>query len=380
MVEHRIILTGGGTGGHVYPALSVAEELKKNKDVKAILYIGAKGHIEERLAVERGLDFVGLSVSGLPRKLSGKLLSWPFTTIAAVGRALSIMSNFNPTAVLGTGGYASAPPLAAAGFMKVPYVVHEPDAHPGLVNRAFAGGASLISCGMAAAAETLKSKNGPTVVNGNPIRDSFVRPPTRAAAARLFSLDPHLKTLLVTGGSQGAQAINDALSGALTRLLKEREDVQVLHQAGDKNLEDYLSRLPDGLRRHDRYQLRAYIDDLAVAYAMSDLTIARAGAMTISELTVSGTPAIFIPYPFAAQNHQEFNARSIERNGGAVLIIQKELSADLLCRTVLSLLSDEEKLAQMRSAMKSMGRPNATADIAQQLMELSARFQKAPVG
>ncbi|HEY9785437.1 MAG TPA: undecaprenyldiphospho-muramoylpentapeptide beta-N-acetylglucosaminyltransferase [Candidatus Obscuribacterales bacterium] len=375
MVEHRIVLTGGGTGGHVYPALAVAEELKQWQDVKAILYIGAQGHLEERLAKEGGLEFIGLSVAGLPRRVSPKLFTWPFRTMFAVDRALKVFREFAPTAVLGTGGYASAPPLAAAALRHIPYIIHEPDAHPGLVNRIFAKGAHIVSCGMESAGEKLATR-GQTFINGNPIRRSFLRLPSREEAARSFQLKPELKTLLITGGSQGAAAINQAVVEALPDILSQVKDVQVVHQVGDKNFDDFKSTLPASLCAETRYQIRPYIDDLAVAYAFSDLTIARAGAMTISELGVTGTPAIFIPYPFAAQNHQEFNARYVESQGAATMILQSELTGERLCKTVLDLLQDETKLQTMREHMARLGRPSAAANIANQLRALSADFQK----
>jgi len=174
MVKHRIVLTGGGTGGHVYPALSVAEQLKEDPDVEAILYIGARDHLEERLAAERNIEFIGLSVGGMPRKLSLKMLTWPFQMFAATMRAQKVLLNFKPTAVLGTGGYASAPPLAAAWLSSIPYAIHEPDAHPGLVNRVFGSKAKLVSLGMEGAAGQFRPKNGKVVSTGNPVGKNFV--------------------------------------------------------------------------------------------------------------------------------------------------------------------------------------------------------------
>src|SRR6185437_13014740 len=174
MLRHRIILTGGGTGGHIYPALAVAEQLKEDPDIEAILYIGAAGHREEKLAVERQLEFVGLDVAGLPRKLSPKLVRWPFQLSGAVLHSRKVLQKFAPTVVLGTGGYASAAPLMAACTLGIPYAIHEPDAHPGMVNRLLAGNARLVSCGMEGAVDELRSRRGRVVVNGNPVRQTFV--------------------------------------------------------------------------------------------------------------------------------------------------------------------------------------------------------------
>src|SRR4030095_879107 len=220
MVRHRIVLTGGGTGGHIYPALAVAERLQSDPDVEALLYVGAEGQSEQKLAGDRKIEFAGLVVSGMPRQFSSQLISWPLEMLQAIGEAKKTLRLFRPTAVLGTGGYASAPPLAAAWNLSVPYAVHEPDAHPGLVNRVFARNAHLVSVGMEAAAKSLNTGRGRIVVNGNPVRKSFVRLLSRDAACAVMGLDATLRTVLVTGGSQGAKTVKDALLQALPSLLQ----------------------------------------------------------------------------------------------------------------------------------------------------------------
>jgi UDP-N-acetylglucosamine--N-acetylmuramyl-(pentapeptide) pyrophosphoryl-undecaprenol N-acetylglucosamine transferase len=377
-MHHRIAITGGGTGGHVYPALSVYEQLLRDPEIEAILYIGAKGHLEERLAADRKVQFVGLRSVGLPRKLSPELLAWPFQTLSAVLEARKVLRLFRPTAVLGTGGYAAAPPLAAAKLMAVPYAVHEPDAHPGKVNRLFAGSASLCSLGMEGATQRMQCGSGKVVVNGNPIADRFLHPPDRREASASLGLNADLCTMLVTGGSQGAQAINDAVLAALPKLLTIEPPLQIVHQVGEKNFAEYKQQV-DALSASSldlaRYHIRPYFDDLATVYAATDLAICRAGAMTIAELGVSGTPAIFVPYPYAAQDHQTHNARFVEAKGAAIVIMQQELSAQRLFETVQTLLGDRAKLGSMRAAMKALGKPDAAASLAVQLKQLSTDYQ-----
>ena len=375
MVSHRVVLTGGGTGGHIYPALAVAEQLKDDPDVESILYIGAAGHREEKLAVERGLKFIGLEVSGLPRTLSPKLASWPFQFSGAVMECRKYLKNFQPTVVLGTGGYASAPPLMAAWMMGVPYAIHEPDAHPGLVNRAFAANARLISCGMEGAVDRLKSRRGRVVVNGNPVGRSFTNPLRRDSACAVLGLNPGLKTILITGGSQGARAINEAVLDALPALLESEVGIQVVHQVGEKNIVEHKERLTPALQQNLRYSLRDYFDDLSLAYSVTDLAVCRSGAMTIAELSVTGCPAIFIPYPFAAADHQMHNAKFMASKGAAVVMPQDSLSGEQLASEILSLFSEDSRLRDMRKAMLSCGRPQAAADLALQLKEVSTEFQ-----
>jgi UDP-N-acetylglucosamine--N-acetylmuramyl-(pentapeptide) pyrophosphoryl-undecaprenol N-acetylglucosamine transferase len=376
MVKHRIVLTGGGTGGHVYPALSVAERLKENTEVEAILYIGANGHLEERLAAERKLDFIGLSVGGMPRKFSFKMLTWPLQMISAILKAKSVLAKFKPTAVLGTGGYASAPPLAAAQLLKVPYAVHEPDAHPGLVNRVFGNNARVVSLGMEGAAEQFHPKNGKVVVNGNPVSKNFSRHMDKAAACALFGLNPEYVTLLITGGSQGAQAINETVLQALPRLLALEPPLQIIHQVGEKNFEEFKGRLDSATLNNPRYQLRAYIDDLSTAYAACDFTLCRAGAMTISELAVTGTPAIFVPYPFAAQDHQTFNANFVRDKKAALVIVQSELTVESFMAVVKEAADKSNNMLNtMRINMAKLGKPDAAENLAKNLQELSESYQ-----
>ncbi|MBX9720082.1 MAG: undecaprenyldiphospho-muramoylpentapeptide beta-N-acetylglucosaminyltransferase [Candidatus Obscuribacterales bacterium] len=375
MVNHRIVLTGGGTGGHIYPALAVAEQLRDDPEIDAILYMGARGHMEEKLAAERGLEFVGLEVSGLPRRFSGKLLAWPFQFIAAVFDARRTLLDFRPSVVLGTGGYASAPALAAAALLKIPYAIHEPDAHAGLVNRWLSRGASLVSCGMQGAHSRLRPSHGRIVVNGNPVGKSFVSPMKRDAACAVLGLRSDLRTLLITGGSQGAKAINEAVITALPTLLEFDPPIQIIHQVGSKNLYECKERLDPMVLSNTRYFLRDYFDDLSVAYASSDLAICRAGAMTVSELSVTGTPAAFIPYPFAAADHQTHNAKYMAGKGAAILIPQDQLTPDLLIKELKAIMTDDERLRAMRKAMTAEGKPQASRDLASQLKELSTAFQ-----
>ena len=376
MVKHRIVLTGGGTGGHVYPALSVAEQLKEDPDVEAILYIGARDHLEERLAAERNIEFIGLSVGGMPRKLSLKMLTWPFQMFAATMRARKVLLNFKPTAVLGTGGYASAPPLAAAWLSSIPYAIHEPDAHPGLVNRVFGSKAKLVSLGMEGAAGQFSPKNGKVVSTGNPVGKKFVSPIGKDAACAVFGLRPECITVLITGGSQGAQAINETVLESLPRLLELDPPIQIIHQVGEKNFASFEQRLDATTLGNPRYHLRPYFDDLSIAYAVSDLTVCRAGAMTISELAVTGTPAIFIPYPFAAQDHQTFNAKFVESKGAARVLTQSNLNVESFIGLLKEILFDHEKLYAMRLAMKELGKPNAAADLAANVKKLSTTYQQ----
>jgi UDP-N-acetylglucosamine--N-acetylmuramyl-(pentapeptide) pyrophosphoryl-undecaprenol N-acetylglucosamine transferase len=373
-MAHRIILTGGGTGGHVYPALAVAEQLKKRSDVEGIIYLGVQGHIEEKLAKENGIDFVGLKVIGLPRKISPKLFTFPWHLSKAVWQARNIIKKFKPTAVLGTGGYAAAPALIVAVLKKIPIILHEPDSNPGLVNKAFAPHAQIISLGMAAAETKFKrlNKKAKIVLNGNPLAERFLHLPSHEQACQELGLDANLPVILVTGGSQGAQALNQAVYEMLSLMVANDNGTafQIVHQVGDKNWSTMESSLASSLRSNPRYKPRKYFDNLAIAYAACDLSICRSGAMTIAELAATGTPAIFVPYPFAAADHQTFNARFVASKGAAKVIMQNDLTGQKLYQEITELLGSSE-LKQMRHHMLALAKPQAATTLAEQVLNLS---------
>ncbi|MCW5824517.1 MAG: undecaprenyldiphospho-muramoylpentapeptide beta-N-acetylglucosaminyltransferase [Cyanobacteria bacterium TGS_CYA1] len=371
-MNHRIVLTGGGTGGHIYPALSVHDELlRQNPDVD-MLYIGAKDHMEEKLCNARGIKFYGLDVSGLPRKASLSLIVWVAQMSRSMYECRKIFKDFAPTAVLGTGGYASAPALFAAKQLNIPFAVHEPDAYPGLVNKLFSRWAEIISLGMEGARDRLPAVQGQVIINGNPVGANFVNPKSRADACRILDVRADLKTIVVTGGSQGARALNETLIQALPQLF-ERGNLQIIHQCGEKNLEEVKSRVNPTYLSSGLYIPKAYFEDLALAYVASDLAVCRAGAMTLAELSALGKPAIFIPYPHAAQNHQFHNAKYFESKNAARVIRQDELSVERFVETIKELVLDgNEKLQEMQSAMAKMGKPEAAKSLALQLLNLSA--------
>jgi len=374
---HRVILTGGGTGGHVYPALAVAEQLKKRPEVESIVYVGVEGKLEEKLAKQMGLEFVGLKVIGLPRQISPKLFSFPWQLSKAIWQALKTINEFKPTVILGTGGYAAAPTLSAALLKSIPFAIHEPDSYPGLVNKIFAPHAKLVSLGMEAAQTKFNrlSRKEKVFFNGNPISERYSHLPDRQTACINLDLDPHLPVVLVTGGSQGAHAINEAVYAMLPQLISRENAAvvfQILHQVGDKNWQTMESSLNPALRHHRLYKPRKYIDDLSIAYAAADLSICRSGAMTIAELTACGTPAIFIPYPYGAQNHQDFNAKTVADAYAAKVIPQTELSGTGLYEVIERLLNNNFKMSQMRQQMLSLAKPQAAAALTEQLLNVSA--------
>lgn len=310
----------------------------------------------------------------MPRKISPKLFSFPWQLGKSVWQAKNIIKKFKPTAVLGTGGYAAAPALAAAIIKKIPIIIHEPDSNPGLVNKVFAPYAKIISLGMEAAQAKFESlTKAKIIINGNPLAERFLKLPNRLEACNELGLNPDLPVVLVTGGSQGAQAINEAVYEMVSDMVQgpEKAKFQIVHQIGDKNWADMEAHLDSSIRNHPLYKAKKYFDNLAIPYAACDIAVCRSGAMTISELAVTGTPAIFIPYPFAAADHQAFNAHYIASKGAAKVIMQNDLSSSELHKAIIQLITDTNHLSMMQRQMHSLAKPQAATQLTEQLLQWS---------
>ncbi len=359
----KIILCGGGTGGHVFPNIAISELLKKQE--YDLSYIGVNGKIEEKLCEENSIDFYGYEFSGFPRKLRKEILIWPFNLLKAVSKAKVYLKHFKPDIVFGTGGYSSAPVFIAAKRLNIPYIVHNLDVRFGLANKFCANGASCITLGFPSNSDFLKDTRN--FVTGNPVRKTFtdIEKVNKEQIFKEFNLDPKKKTIFVIGGSQGANAINETILEILKDLILDN-NIQVIHQTGETSHEAFTKRIPisveRGLKPLSTYIAKPFFDNPEKCYHISDLIISRSGAMTTTEITTLGKPAIFIPYPFAG-NHQEANINHLTEAGGAILLRQKELTSKLLLGTILKIINDENKLNEMSKITKSFARPDSANEI-----------------
>ena len=369
----KIVLCGGGTGGHVFPNIAISELLKK-QDCD-LFYIGVSGKIEENLCEENSLDFYGYDFSGFPRKLRKEILIWPFNLLKAVSKAKVYLKHFKPEIVFGTGGYSSAPVFIAAKRLNIPYIVHNLDVRFGLANKFCANGASSVTLGFPSNSDFLKTT--PCFVTGNPVRETFIEieKKDKEPIFKEFNLDPKKKTIFVIGGSQGANAINETILEILKELVLDN-NIQVIHQTGETSHEAFIKRIPASvtgdfkhspstdapLGRLYPYIAKPFFDNPEKCCYIADLIISRSGAMTTTEITTLGKPAIFIPYPFAG-NHQEANINHLVEAGGAILLKQKELTSKLLLNTILEMINNENKLNKMSKITKSFAKPNAASDI-----------------
>ncbi len=362
-----IVLTGGGTGGHAYPAISIGRAIRAQLPDCDLLYIGSRNGMEEAMAAEAGIPFVGLT----SRKM-GRLVSFgTVLTAASLGKgfveALAVLRRSKPDMVIGTGGYVAAAVVLAQAMRGGKTLIHEQNMVPGRTNGLLARFASRICVSFEDTKNAFPREK--TVVTGLPVRPEILDVPDKAESRRRLGLDPDKFTVLVFGGSQGARTLNNAVASALPRL---RElPVQVLHQAGKRNFDEVSQAA--GSVGWSGYHLRAYLDDMASAYGAADMVVCRSGASTVCEITVVGLPAVFVPYPFAITNEQRLNARYVADRGGAVVIEDADFSGEALAGHVERLHDSPDDLRKMREASRQLGRPDAAREVVRTALDLIGR-------
>ena len=358
----RIIISGGGTGGHIFPAVAIANEIRRRYPDADILFVGANGRMEMTRVPEAGYDIVGLDITGLQRRLTPENLLFPVRVFRAVRKAGKLLEEFRPDAVVGVGGYASAPVLLAATSRHIPSLIQEQNSYAGLVNKLLAKRVQKI-CVAYEGMEKFFPKEK-LVLTGNPVRTEIAHG-DRAEALRFFGLDPARKTLLVVGGSLGARTLNEATAAALPRL--QAAGVQLLWQTG--KLYFPLAQQQAAPFAADNLQALEFIKRMDLAYAAADVVASRAGALSVSELCLTGKPAVLVPSPNVAEDHQTQNARALVSKGAAVLITDEHAPQRLYDET-LRLLADEPRQQQLSQRIKELARLEATAAIVDELLKL----------
>src|SRR5579863_1260469 len=343
----RAILAGGGTGGHVIPALAIANQLKKSYGAE-VLFIGTARGIENRLVPAAGYPLQLVRVGALKNVSLMTRLKTAFDLPRAVWDASRMLNEFAPDVVIGVGGYASGPAMLAAIVKHIPTLAFEPNVVPGFANRMVA---RFVSAAAVHFEETSKYFRH-AEVTGVPVRQAF------------FEIAPKrggTPTLLVFGGSQGAHAINDAMFRCLGVLQKEAPGIHIIHQTGER---DYNDALAAYRRLGESAEVSKFIEDMPAAFARADLVVCRSGASTVAEITAAGKPAIFVPFPRAADDHQRINAEALAREGAAVVVEESRLQGVWLAETIAALLQDPHRLQQMSQAARSLAHPKAASDIA----------------
>ncbi|WP_348822741.1 undecaprenyldiphospho-muramoylpentapeptide beta-N-acetylglucosaminyltransferase [Flavobacterium aestuarii] len=360
MAKYKFILSGGGTGGHIYPAIAIANELKSRFPDAEILFVGAKDKMEMQKVPQAGFEIKGLWIAGLQRKLTIQNAMFPFKVIDSLWKSRKIIREFKPDAVIGTGGFASGPLLKMANSMNIPTVIQEQNSYPGITNKLLSKKANSICV----AYEDLERffPQEKIKLTGNPVRQDLLDIQSkRDEAITHFKLDRNKKTLLVLGGSLGARRINQLIETELDKFLSL--NVQVIWQCGKFYLEEY--------KKYNKYnvQVVAFIERMDLVYAAADVVISRAGASSVSELCIVGKPVIFIPSPNVAEDHQTKNAQAIVNKKGAILLKESQLDDDFSL-VFESLIKDEGKQEQLSQNIKLLAKPNATVQIVDEIVKL----------
>jgi len=347
-------LAGGGTGGHVIPALAIAQQLKKAYAAD-LLFIGTPRGMETRLVPAAGFELRLVQVGALKNVSLATRLKTSLDLPRAIWNSRRMLNDFQPDVVIGVGGYASGPAMAAAIMRGVPTIAFEPNVVPGFANR-------LVARWVSAAAVHFEDtcKYFPNCrVTGVPLRPAFFQIPPKSPGSQ--------PTLLVFGGSQGARALNDAIIESLPGLSQRAPTLHIVHQTGERDYERVQSTYAQS---NISGEVHKFIDDMPAMFARADLLVCRSGASTVGEITAAGKPAIFVPFPRAADDHQNVNARALERAGAAVVVEESNLEAAYLVDTITALIDDNPRLQRMSSAAKSLAHPKAVEEIAAIVEEL----------
>jgi UDP-N-acetylglucosamine--N-acetylmuramyl-(pentapeptide) pyrophosphoryl-undecaprenol N-acetylglucosamine transferase len=371
-LKTRFVVSGTGTGGHIYPALAIAKGLKEKYPGSEILFVGGSYGLESKLVPQAGFQLKTISAAGFVRKFTLKNLIVLGKATISLGRAWQIMRQFQPRVVIGTGGYVCGPVILAAALGGIPTLIHEQNAYPGLTSRVLA----YFTRGIAVTFADSK-KYFPRAkwleVTGLPVRSELVNTEIQPEEARQRLGLPVKKRLILSfGGSQGAQSINRAVLQLLKILLNDKKK-HFLHVTGPSQYEDFVNQARSfGLKmtNNGNITIVPYLNEMPLAIKAADLAICRAGASTLAELTAVGLPAVLIPYPYAAGNHQEYNALAIVNQGAALLVREQELSGAKLAEIIESLFNSPDTLSTMARNSKKIGRPQALADI----LEMIATF------
>jgi UDP-N-acetylglucosamine--N-acetylmuramyl-(pentapeptide) pyrophosphoryl-undecaprenol N-acetylglucosamine transferase len=354
------ILSGGGTGGHIYPAVAIANELKSRFPDAKFLFVGAKDKMEMQKVPQSGYEIKGLWIAGLQRKLTFDNILFPIKLISSLWKSRQIIKQFKPNIVIGTGGFASGPLLQMANMMRIPTVIQEQNSFPGITNKLLSKKANKICV----AYENLERffPKEKMILTGNPVRQDLIDiDGKRVEALDYFNLDANKKTVLVLGGSLGARRINQLLEKELKNI--SSLNVQIIWQCGKLYFEDY--------KKHNSktVQVLAFIDRMDLVYAAADIVISRAGASSVSELCIVGKPVIFIPSPNVAEDHQTKNAKSIVDKKAALMLKESELESEFSL-VFEALLKDNGKQIQLSENIKQLAKPNATKDIVDEIVKL----------
>lgn len=364
---YRIIISGGGTGGHIYPAIAIANAFKERFGDAEILFVGAKGKMEMQKVPEAGFTIKGLWISGLQRKLTLDNLSFPLKVIDSLNKSRKIIKDFKPHAVVGVGGYASGPLLKMATRRRVPALIQEQNSYAGLTNKLLADKVGKVCVAYPKMERFFPAEK--VVVTGNPVRKDITDlKGKKESGIAHFQLKQNKPVLLILGGSLGARTLNDSMIQNLQTLIDA--EVQVIWQCGRFYVEEMTEKLK-GFEETEMIHLFEFLKEMDLAYAVADVVISRAGALSVSELSIAGKPTIFVPSPNVAEDHQSKNAKAMLDNDAAILVKDADAREKLINRAI-SLINDVERKDTLEKNIKAMAKPNAAEDIVEEIVKLIA--------
>jgi len=361
----RVIISGGGTGGHIYPAIAIANALRKLDEQIEILFVGAEGRMEMQKVPEAGYRIIGLPITGIQRRLTLKNLCFPIKLFNSIQKSKKILREFKPQVVVGVGGFASGPLLYAATKAGIPALIQEQNGYAGLANKWLADKVQKICV----AYENMDRyfPKDKIIMAGNPVRSDLVNSGAkRTEALSFFRLDDQRPVVLVIGGSLGARTINQSILANLG-LFREK-GIQLIWQTGSFYYQDILSQLPD---ENQDIKLMEFIKEMSLAYAAADVVISRAGALSIAELCLVRKPVILVPSPNVAEDHQTKNAQALVGNKAA-LLVKDQQAVENLVRTAVDLVTDQAKREELSKNIGLLARPDAARDIAREVMKLAS--------
>jgi UDP-N-acetylglucosamine--N-acetylmuramyl-(pentapeptide) pyrophosphoryl-undecaprenol N-acetylglucosamine transferase len=363
----KIMISGGGTGGHIFPAIAIANALKRMEPNCELLFVGAEGRMEMEMIPAAGYKIIGLSIRGIQRGSILKNLALPFKVIGSLAKAMGLLSTFKPDVVVGVGGYASGPLLYAASLRGIPYLIQEQNSYAGITNKFLGKKASKICVAFDEMDKFFPAQK--IIKTGNPVRKEVVDIYNKHfAGSELLKLDPLKKTILVTGGSLGAGTLNKSIEKHVQEIIDL--DVQVVWQTGKFYYKKVIERL--GVDFHPNIRILEFLNRMDLAYAAADVIISRAGAGTIAELCLIKKPVILVPSPNVAEDHQTKNAMALAKNNAAIVIADRS-AEDTLVTAALSLLKDKEKCLELSANISKMALANADDLIAKQVLILAGK-------
>jgi UDP-N-acetylglucosamine--N-acetylmuramyl-(pentapeptide) pyrophosphoryl-undecaprenol N-acetylglucosamine transferase len=361
---YRLIISGGGTGGHIFPAIAIANAFRERYPDAHILFVGARGRMEMSRVPEAGYEIIGLWISGIQRKLTLSNLLFPLKLVVSYLRALVIVQRFKPHVVIGTGGYASGPMMIAATRSKIPAVIQEQNSFAGLANKQVADKVNKVCVAYEGMEKYFPASK--IVLTGNPVRKDILSVSEKAGKGKVhFGFEENHKTLLVIGGSLGARTINESILAEIDKLVDA--GVQVIWQTGKAYYEVVYAQL----EKYDKRKLRVFdfLKEMDLAYAAADVVISRSGALAVSELCIANKPCILVPSPNVAEDHQTKNAMALVQKDAAVMVLDKEAKARLVDEA-LKLLFDEHRAEKLIGNISALAKPGATEDIVNEIEKL----------